>query len=192
VVRPAERTRRTVRERWLRGWALALRGLLAVLFGFAALFLPLDTLEAVGRVFGVYALTEGVLVALTGMRRTRYSGAIIAEGASGIVAGLVALAWPSITALVLLYVVAIWAILSGVAEMIAAVSLRREIAGEWVLFLVGILSVIFGIILAVLPGVGLLSLVWLLGLYALAVGGALIVLALRVRGAPRRKSSKVR
>lgn len=100
-----------------------MRGLLAMLFGLAALFLPLDTLEAVGRVFGVYALTEGVLVALTGIRRTRYSGVIIAEGASGIVAGLVALAWPSITALVLLYVVANWAILSGVAEMIAAVSL---------------------------------------------------------------------
>ena len=78
-------------ENW---WALALRGLLPMLFGLAALFLPLDTLEAVGRVFGVYALTEGVLVALTGMRRTRYSGVIIAEGASGIVAGLVALAWP--------------------------------------------------------------------------------------------------
>ena len=92
----------------------------------------------------------------------------------------------------LLYVVAIWAILSGVAEMIAAVSLRREIEGEWALFLVGILSVIFGIILAVLPGVGLLSLVWLIGLYALAVGGALIVLAFRVRGAPRRESSRVR
>ena len=176
-------------ENW---WALALRGLLAMLFGLAALFLPLDALEAVGRVFGVYALTEGVLVALTGIRRTRYSGVIIAEGASGIVAGLVALAWPSITALVLLYVVAIWAILSGVAEMIAAVSLRREMAGEWALFLVGILSVIFGIILAVLPGVGLLSLVWLIGLYALAVGGALIVLAFRVRGAPRRESSRVR
>jgi len=175
-------------ENW---WALALRGLLAVLFGFAALFLPLDTLEAVGRVFGVYALTEGVLVALTGIRRTRYSGVIIAEGASGIVAGLVALAWPSITALVLLYVVALWAILSGVAKMIAAVSLRREIEGEWALFPVGILSVIFGIILAVLPGVGLLSLVWLVGLYALAVGGALIVLALRVRGLRRRAGRRV-
>jgi uncharacterized membrane protein HdeD (DUF308 family) len=175
-------------ENW---WALALRGLLAVLFGFATLFLPLDTLEAVGRVFGVYALTEGVLVALTGIRRTRYSGVIIAEGASGIVAGLVALAWPSITALVLLYVVAIWAVLSGVAEMIAAVALRREMAGEWALFLVGVLSVIFGIILAVLPGVGLLSLVWLVGLYALAIGVALIVLALRVRGLRRREGRRV-
>jgi uncharacterized membrane protein HdeD (DUF308 family) len=180
--------RAALSENW---WALALRGLLAVLFGFAALFLPLDTLTAVGRIFGVYAILEGVLVALTGIRRTRYRGVLIAEGASGIVAGLVALSWPSITALVLLYVVAIWAILSGVAEMIAAVALRREMAGEWALFLVGVLSVIFGIILAVLPGVGLLSLVWLVGLYALAVGVALIVLAFRVRGLQGRENRRV-
>jgi uncharacterized membrane protein HdeD (DUF308 family) len=178
----------TLSENW---WALVLRGLLAVLFGFAALFLQLDTLEAVGRVFGVYAITEGMLVVLTGIRSTRYRGVFIAEGASGIVAGLVALAWPSITALVLLYVVAIWAILSGIAEMIAAVSLRREIEGEWVLFLVGVLSVLLGAAMAVLPGVGLLSLVWLVGLYALAVGVALIVLAFRVQSARGRGRSRV-
>jgi uncharacterized membrane protein HdeD (DUF308 family) len=175
-------------ENW---WALALRGLLAVLFGFAALILPLDTLASVGRLFGAYAILEGVLVILTGIRRTRYRGVLIAEGASGIVAGLVSLAWPSITALVLLYVVAIWAILSGVAEIVAAISLRREMAGEWALFLVGVLSVIFGIILAVLPGVGLLSLIWLVGLYALAVGVALIALALKVRGLGRRENRTV-
>ena len=81
----------------------------------------------------------------------------------------------------LLYIIAFCASFTGVAEMVVAVALRREIAGEWTLFLIGILSVIFGIVLAVLPGVGLLSLVWLVGLYALAAGVALIVLALRVR-----------
>jgi uncharacterized membrane protein HdeD (DUF308 family) len=128
---------------------------------------------------------------LIGMRRTRYRGAFIAEGAFGIVAGLVALAWPGVTALVLLYVVAIWAILSGIAEMIAAVALRREIEGEWVLFLVGVLSVVLGVAMAILPGVGVLSLIWLVGLYALAVGVAMIVLAFRVRDARRRGSSGV-
>ena len=162
-------------------WALALRGLLAMLFGLAALLLPLDTLEAVGRVFGAYAILEGALVALIGMQGTRYRGAFIAEGTFGIVAGLVALAWPGITALVLLYVVAVWAMLSGVAEVAAAVLLRREIEGEWALFLVGVLSVALGVAMAVLPGVGLLSLVWLVGLYALLAGVALSVLAFRVR-----------
>ena len=122
-------------ENW---WVLALRGLLAVLFGFAALVLPLGTLEAVGRLFGVYAILEGALVVLIGLRGTQYRGAFLSEGAFGIVAGLVALAWPGVTALVLLYVIAIWAILSGIAEIIAAVALRREIEGEWVLFLVGV------------------------------------------------------
>jgi uncharacterized membrane protein HdeD (DUF308 family) len=176
-------------ENW---WVLALRGLLAVLFGFAALFLPLGTLEAVGRLFGIYVILEGTLVVLIGMRGTRYKGAFIAEGAFGIVAGLVALAWPGVTALMLLYVVAIWAILSGVAEVIAAVALRREIEGEWALFLVGVLSVVLGVAMAVLPGVGLLSLIWLVGLYALAVGIAMIVLAFRVRDTRRRRSTRVK
>ena len=175
-------------ENW---WVLALRGLLAVLFGFAALVLPLGTLEAVGRLFGAYAILEGALLVLIGMRGTRYRGAFIAEGAFGILAGLVALAWPDVTALVLLYVVAIWAVLSGIAEIVAAVALRREIEGEWVLFLVGVLSVVLGVAMAVLPGVGVLSLIWLVGLYALAVGVAMIVLAFRVRDARRRGSSGV-
>jgi uncharacterized membrane protein HdeD (DUF308 family) len=175
-------------ENW---WVLALRGLLAVLFGFAALVLPLGTLEAVGRLFGVYAILEGALVVLIGMRGTQYRGAFLSEGAFGIMAGLVAVAWPGVTALVLLYVIAIWAILSGIAEIIAAVALRREIEGEWVLFLVGILSVVLGVAMAVLPSVGVLSLIWLVGLYALAVGVAMIVLAFRVRDVRRRGSSGV-
>ena len=81
--------------------------------------------------------------------------------------------------------------MSGVAEMVAAVSLRREIEGEWALFLVGVLSVILGAAMAVLPSVGLLSMVWLLGLYALAVGFALIVLALRVRGLRGREDHRM-
>jgi uncharacterized membrane protein HdeD (DUF308 family) len=99
-------------------------------------------------------ILEGALVVLIGIRGTRYRGAFIAEGTFGVVAGLVALAWPAVTALVLLYVVAVWAILSGVAEMIAAVALRREITGEWALFLIGILSVALGVAMAVQPGVG--------------------------------------
>ena len=154
-----------------------------MLFGLAALFLPLESLETVGCLFGVYAILEGGLVALIGVRGTRYRATFIVEGAFGIVAGLVALAWPGVTALVLLYVVAFWAVLSGVTEMVAAVALRREMEGEWALFLVGVLSIALGAAMAVLPGVGLLSLVWMVGLYALLAGVALIVLALRMRRA---------
>jgi uncharacterized membrane protein HdeD (DUF308 family) len=172
-------------------WALALRGLLAVLFGLAALLLPLDTLAAVGRLFGAYAILEGALVFSTGVRGTRYKGILITEGAFGIVAGLVALAWPAVTALMLLYVVAAWAFLTGVLEILAAVLLRREIEGEWALFLVGVLSAALGVAMAVLPGVGLPSLVWLVGLYALLAGVALVLLAFRVRGMRGRDHRRV-
>ena len=144
-----------------------------------------------GRIFGVYAIVEGALVIVAGVRQTRRKGLFIAEGTSGIVAGLVALAFPAIIALVLLYVVALWAFVTGVLEIIAAFYLRREIEGEWALLLVGILSVILGVTMAVQPGVGLLSLVWVVGLYALLAGAALIALAFRVRDAGHRGSRVV-
>jgi uncharacterized membrane protein HdeD (DUF308 family) len=167
-------------ESW---WALLLRGLLAVLFGLIALFLPGMTLTVLVLVFGAYALVDGVFAVVAGIRGAGgHRWVLIIEGVLGVLAGIVALLWPGITALVLLYVIAFWAIFTGIAEIAAAVALRRQIEGEWALILGGVLSVIFGIILAVLPGVGLLSLVWLVGLYAILFGIALIVLAFRVRG----------
>ena len=124
---------------------------------------------------------------MIGRRGPRYRGAFIAEGAFGIVAGLVALARRHRPRAPVRR-----GILSGVVEVIAAVVLRREIEGEWVLFLVGVLSVALGVVMAVLPGVGVLSLIWLVGLYALAIGVAMIVLAFRVRDARRRGSSGVK
>jgi uncharacterized membrane protein HdeD (DUF308 family) len=92
---------------------------------------------------------------------------------------------------VLLYVIAFWAIFTGIAEIVAATRLRREIEGEWALFLVGVLSVVLGAAMAVLPGVGLPALIWLVGLYALAAGVALIVVAFRVRRPRRREGRRV-
>ena len=177
-------------ENW---WVLLLRGLLAVLFGLIALFLPGMTLTVLVLVFGAYALVEGVFAVVAGIRGTGgRRWVLIIEGVLGVLAGIVALVWPGITALVLLYVIAFWAIFTGIAEVVAAIALRREIAGEWALILGGVLSVIFGIILAILPGAGLLSLVWLVGLYAILFGIALIVLAFRLRGMGGRRSSRVR
>ena len=163
-------------------WTLVLRGAVAVLFGLAALFWPGKTLLVLILFFGAYTLVDGIFAIVGGIMDSSRRWLLLIEGVLGVVAGLILLARPGLGAVVLLYVIAIWAIVSGVMEILAAISLRREIDNEWLMILVGALSVIFGGILAVLPGAGLLSLTWLIGVYALVFGVAFIVLGFRVRG----------
>ena len=164
-------------------WALLLRGIAAVLFGLAALFWPGLTLLVLIVFFGVYAVIDGIFAIVLGIRS---SGGrrwlLMAEGALSVLAGLAALFWPGLSALVLLYVISFWAILTGLLRVVMAIWLRREIENEWLMILSGVLTVLFGVILGALPGVGLLSLVWLVGIYALIFGVALIVFSVMVRG----------
>src|SRR5215211_125701 len=174
-------------------WALLLRGMAAVLFGLVALFWPGLTLFVLIVFFGAYALVDGIFAIVAGIRGSGgRRWVLLAEGVLGVLAGLVAFFWPDITALVLLYVIAFWAIFTGVLEVILAISLRREIENEWLMGLSGVLSVLFGVILAALPGVGLLSLVWLVGIYALIFGVTLVVLGFRARGHRQPNASRVR
>ncbi len=108
----------------------------------------------------------------------------MAEGALGVLAGLVAFFYPSITALVLLYVIAFWAIFTGILKVGMAISLRREIENQWLMGLSSVLSMVFGVILAVLPRVGLLSLVWLVGIYAIVFGVASFIASATIFRAP--------
>jgi uncharacterized membrane protein HdeD (DUF308 family) len=163
-------------------WALLLRGIAAVLFGLAALFWPNETLWVLIVFFGAYALVSGAFAIAAGIADSSRRWLLITEGVLGVVAGLIAFFWPGLTALVLLYVIAGWAIFTGILEIMTAISLRREIDNEWMMILGGALSVLFGVLLAVLPGVGLLSLTWLIGIYALIFGVAFIVLGFKVRG----------
>ncbi len=165
-----------------------------MLFGLAALFLPGLVLEVLILLFGAYALVDGVLAVVAafgssgrGMRRPL----LLIEGVIGILFGIVTLFWPGLTALALLYVVAFWAVFTGIARIVMAIMLRREIENEWSIALSGVLSVILGIVLILLPGVGLLAYTWLIGLLALALGVALIVYAFRVRGQRTGGSSRV-
>ena len=166
-------------------WSLALRGLVAVLFGLAALFWPGLVLEVLILFFGAYALVDGIFALVAafgssghGMRRPL----LLIEGVIGILFGILALFWPGLTAFTLLYIIAFWATLSGIARIVMAVMLRREIENEWSIALSGVLSVILGIVLVLLPGAGLVAYTWLVGLLALAVGTAPIYYAFRVRG----------
>lgn len=164
-------------------WTLLLRGIAAAVFGLAALFWPGLTLFVLLIFFGAYAVVDGVFSVVAGLRSSagHRTWLLVAEGLLGILAGLVALLWPGLTAFVLLYLIAAWAILTGILKIVTAVSLRREIPNEWLMALSGVLSVVVGAVLAVLPGVGLLSLVWLIGIYALVFGVALAALSFRVR-----------
>ena len=173
-------------------WAMVLRGIVAVLFGLAALFWPGLTLFVLLVCFGVYALVDGLLAIVAGIRA---SGGrrwlLLAEGALGLLAGLVVLFWPGTTALVLVYVISAWAIFTGLLKVLMAVAFRREIENGWLMILGGLLSVLFGIILGAMPGAGLVTLVWLVGIYALILGVALVVLGFLDRGHPQANASRV-
>jgi uncharacterized membrane protein HdeD (DUF308 family) len=167
-------------------WALALRGAIAILFGLAALLRPGIALQALILLFGAYALVDGVF-AIVGIFGGTRGGTprwlLLIEGIAGILAGLIAFVLPGLTALVLLYLIAAWAIITGIFEIATAIRLRREIRGEWALIIGGALSVLFGVILIVVsPFAAILSLVWLIGVYAVAFGIMLLITAFQVRG----------
>jgi uncharacterized membrane protein HdeD (DUF308 family) len=162
-------------------WVLAVRGAVAVLFGVLAVAWPGITLAALVLMFGAYATVDGVLAlyhAVAGNPGSRWLLAL--EGVVGVLAGIGALIYPGVTALVLLYVVAGWAVVTGVLEIAAAIALRRVVDNEWLMALGGLASIVFGVLLAVWPGAGLLSLVWLIGAYAVVFGVALIALGFKV------------
>ena len=170
-------------------WAMVLRGIAAVLLGLAALFWPGMTLLVLLVVFAVYALVDGLLAIVAGIRGPRgHRWLLLAEG---VLAALVVLFWPGTAALVLVYVISAWAIFTGLLKVVMAISFRRQIENGWLMGLGGALSVLFGVILGFLPGAGLVTLVWLVGIYALILGVALIVLGFLDRGHPQANVSRV-
>jgi uncharacterized membrane protein HdeD (DUF308 family) len=167
-------------------WALAIRGAIAIIFGLAALLRPDIALEALILLFGAYALVDGVF-AIVGVFGGTRGGTprwlLLIEGIAGILAGIIAFVLPGLTAIVLLYLIAAWAVVTGIFEIASAIRLRQEIRGEWALIVGGALSVLFGVILAVIgPVAGLLSLIWLIGVYAVAFGILMLITAFQVRG----------
>jgi uncharacterized membrane protein HdeD (DUF308 family) len=169
-------------------WVLALRGVLAIIFGVLAFLWPGLTLITLVLLFGAYALVDGVFAVIAGIasygRSQRWWGTLLV-GIAGIVLGILTMLWPGTTALVLLYFIAAWAIVTGAFQVVAAIQLRREITNEWALIIGGILSILFGVLLVIFPGAGALSLTWMIGAYAVLFGILLIALALRLRSLPR-------
>ena len=165
-------------------WLLALRGLAAVLFGILAFVWPGITLLTLVYLFGWYALINGMLSFVLAYKAPKgYSrfGSLILGGLLSILAGLLTFFMPVMTALGLLILIAAWAIVTGVTEIVAAVRLRKVITNEWLLVLAGVASILFGVVLLLLPGAGALALIWWIGAYALVFGIMLMVLAFRMR-----------
>ena len=167
---------------------LLLRGVLSIAFGLMALLVPAITLAALILLFGVYAFADGVLALITaiGGRGRRGFWSLLLGGIAGIAAGVITFLYPGLTAITLLFVVAWWAIFSGAMAIASAIALRKELNGEWALGLSGILSMIFGVLLLLQWQVGLLAMVWIIGIYAIAAGIVLIPLAFRLRSLSHR------
>ena len=166
-------------------WVLALRGVAGILFGIGAFVWPGATLAALVLVFGAYVFVDGIfaLIAGIGMRRQlSLWWLVVLEGVAGIILGVLTFRSPDTTALVLLTFIAAWSIVTGIFEIATAVRLRKMIANEWLLILSGVVSIIFGALLIAQPSAGAISIVWLLGAYALLFGILTLMLALRVRG----------
>jgi uncharacterized membrane protein HdeD (DUF308 family) len=167
-------------ERW---WALVIRGAAAILFGALTFVLPDISLLVLLVAWAAYALVDGVLnlmLAARGARAGRRWGWLLFEGLVSIAAGVIAVVWPGITAWALLMVVAAWAVVTGIAEIAVAIRLRKQVHGEWLLALGGVLSIAFGVLLVVYPGAGILAMLWIVGTYAILFGVLLIGLGWRL------------
>jgi uncharacterized membrane protein HdeD (DUF308 family) len=163
---------------------LALRGLVAVLFGLVILFWPGLILAVLSLLFGIYALVDGGVVLVPALRssdRGARRWLPLAEGTVGVIAGLAALLWPGLTSSGLLYVIVGWALVTGILKILTAIVVRSEVENVWLLAGGGALSVLFGVILAALVGSELPALAPFIGVFAVVVGLALIVFAFRIR-----------
>ena len=166
-------------------WTLALRGALAILFALIAFLHPFGAALALVIFFGAYSLVDGILALVAASRLSHQDEnwqPLIMEGVIGVLFGVIAFASPAAIALALTYVVAAWAILTGVLEIVAAVRLRRVIADELFLVFTGVLSIVIGLVLLTDPTMGVAAAAYILGAYALLFGILLIALSLRLRG----------
>ena len=172
---------RTLSQNW---WLVVLRGMLAILFGIAAFLWPGITLLTLIIMFGVYAIFDGLIAIWTGLSRTRESSRwwmFLLEGLLSIGAGIAALVWPGLATLVFIYIMAFWAVFTGILEIVAAIRLRHEITNEWFLALGGVLSIGLGILLFLQPAAGSLAIIWIIASYALVFGILLLILGIRHR-----------
>lgn len=168
-------------------WAFVIRGVLAVLFGIMALFLPGAAMLSLVLLFSIYALVDGIFAIASAVRaaqRHERWGLLILEGVVDILAAVAAASWPGLTVVVFVFLVAVWALLTGGLMLAAAFKVDAD-HGRWWMVLGGAVSVLYGAALVIAPLVGALVLTWWIGAYALVFGIAMLVLAFRLRAKAR-------
>jgi uncharacterized membrane protein HdeD (DUF308 family) len=172
-------------------WLLACRGAIAIIFGVLALMWPGITLLSLAALFAAFTLVGGAVSVFAAVRNRQQDErwwTVLLLGLTGVAAGAVAVLYPTLTMVVLVLLVGAHALVSGVFEIAAAIRLRKQIEGEWMLALAGVASVLFGLVVLLYPtGMGAVALASLLGLYAIATGIVLVALSLRVRSWLARK-----
>jgi uncharacterized membrane protein HdeD (DUF308 family) len=170
-----------------QNWGVvALRGVLTIIFGVIALLWPGITMASLVILFSAYMLVDGVLAIVSGIRmahRHERWWLLTLEGIADIAAGVIAFLWPGITILAFVYLAAAWAIISGIFMIAAAFRLRRT-HGRWLMGIGGIVSIIWGVLVSIVPVISAIVMTWWIGAYAIVFGAALIGLALRLRRGP--------
>ena len=172
---------RTLSQNW---WLVVLRGVLAILFGILTFIWPAITLLTLVVVFGVYAIVDGLIAVWTGLSRTKDSSRwwiFLLEGLISIGAGVIALFQPGLATLVLIYMIASWAVITGILEIVAAIRLRNELTNEWMLALGGLVSIALGVLLFLQPLAGGIAIIWTVAAYAIIFGILLVILGFRLR-----------
>ena len=167
-------------------WALVVRGLVAIFFAILTFVWPGVTLGAIVILFAVYALVDGAAGIAGALKEKARGWAPLAGGIISVVAAIVTFIKPQLTLLALVTLVAIWAIARGVLDIVAAIRLRREIEGEWLLAFGGAMSILFGALVFAAPGAGALVAAWWIAIYALVFGLVLLVCGMKLRSLSKR------
>lgn len=169
-------------------WMYLVRGLLAIAFGVMLLMWPKSTMSALILVIGAFVLAHGIITVVAGFSSSAYLtrwGVLVLEGLVGIGIGWLTLSQPDMAVVVLGYLIGAWALITGIFEIIAAVELRRVIPGEWTTLLLGVLSIVLGVLLFVYPSEAVVAIGWTIGIYAIVFGIAEAIFAFRLRGLGR-------
>ena len=162
-------------------WIPVLRGVVGILFGLLVFAYTRTAIQVFVYLFGAYALLDGVVALALAFDSSRARGWLVLSGIAGIAAGILTFVYPSITAVALVYIVAAWAIITGIFEIAAAFEWRQVFSDTWMLGLAGVLSIILGVLLFSSPGAGLLAWAWLIGIYAIVYGVLYIAAGIRLK-----------